>query len=272
MNIEKFSDTQYEILKAVSRFQYLTLAHMVQLGICSSIQYMRRPVADLSKRQKPLLHTLNYGDNPAYGRREYMYCLTARGVAILEEWGEEKADIRAPKNPRLAAHDYQHKKNMITALIEAQKSRPINILDLYYGRATASKKQATTVNWKGKDEEPKVLSPDAILRLGKVLISLEMTNGKSYTRDKDKIPAYTVGLNLLCKKYKHPSKPVVLFVYEEETAMQNFLKWSRSESVFQSKENKGLFMAKSLSSLTDGCFFTRWHVLGKHEKIYNFKG
>lgn len=270
MNIERFTDTHQEVLKAVGKYQYLTVSHLVQLGICSSIQYMRRPVADLAKSQKPLLFTLNYGDHPAYGRREFMYCLTQRGVQALKEWGEPEEQIRRPRNARTAPQDYQHKKNMITALIEADKYQNVTILDFYYGRAKGSRKQATTVEWENKDGDIKSLSPDAILRRKNVLLSVEMTNGTSFVRDKGKVFSYLSAFRPIMRKYQHRTAPVVLFIYENEKTMHRFISWASKLEVLQSKNFADLFMVKSLESIKEEGFFKEWNVLGGDPKTKNF--
>lgn len=269
--IKAYSETHFQILCALARYQNMTLQHFIRLGIGGNADALRRRVNDLAKCKKALVGILNFGDNPSYGRRPYMYYLTREGARTLQEAEGAPHVIRYPKSVKLFPQDYAHRNNMITALIEAENKAPALVRDLYFGKSKGSGKQATNVSWTDKKGESKSLNPDAILAVKNHLLSVEMTNGKSWNRDRFKVFSYAGGIEHISKKYQHSTLPYVLFIYEHKPAMNRFLKWAENEDILQHRNYKGLFLAKALEDIQGGNFFTPWRVLGHDQDTHIFK-
>lgn len=267
--VKGYSDTQYKILLALARYQYLTLDHFKQLGIAGNVDAFRRRLNELVKCKRPFVAALSFADNPHHGRKPYIYYLTKSGVRVLEEMEDTPPVIRRPTASHEWARDYPHRVAMITALINAENAAPalFRIRDLYYEKNRNIIR--TTIAWKDKEDKRKTITPDAVFSIGKQLYIMELTNKAKWQDDRKKLMAYKhpKAVAAFCKKYSYNGVPRVLFVYKHSNTMNLFLKWGANDKDM-SGSAKGLALVKSLENTRNGQFYNEWRVVGHDQDTY----
>lgn len=278
--------TESRILFALGKFKFLTVSHMMKLGIMSHRNHLNTNLKKLRERGKPLVHSLVFGVHPQIGKLENFHCLTKYGKQLLLDFaGNEMEAVKAPIGLQsLFVHDYQHRKFTIDFHVCVEKwinAHPDYSLDLFdrYFDKVGNNRRSKSLTSLTKLPLPNnqhlfadgifiVSDPDSNLSL----FCFEMYNGKDtkrvikqLTSHKEAIktgsPSEKFGLNKLGKSNR------VLCVFEEESCMKAVLTRLNTKSAFANYSNHFLF--KPLAQVAPENIFQDWTNLnGEHIAIF----
>lgn len=117
---QTFTDSQTNLLVALSKYRFLTKPHMMKLSIQKNEKALANNVIKpLEKAEKPLIsHNENIKVNPVEGKLHYIYSLTEEGAKVVADYLRCKVDdVIFPKRNMRFALDYFHRCDYISFFI-----------------------------------------------------------------------------------------------------------------------------------------------------------
>lgn len=116
--IEELKQAHKDILQALAQCKFLTVPHLVRLGLYSE-RYVRGKLEELqSSRKKPLVNCIKYGKKGG-GRRPYYYYLTSYGrICVARACHMPAEKIKAPGNYPDIERDYMHRTQHIGFVVD----------------------------------------------------------------------------------------------------------------------------------------------------------
>ena len=218
-------------LKALGRYQYLTLDQFLRLGISSNKSNLTNRVLIPLRDNKPAL--VNYVKRGAMKRD--VYCLTKRGAQeVATQMNVES--IRYPIDGVQFNRDFEHREGAIDFQIgldqwSKQTETPIEFIHAYY-IGTGSQKGKE----KFKSQTDFILGngdrfvPDLTFRMTmndgeSRLFAFEYHRGNDTGKILKQLLNHTMALQegILSDHYRHPYANFVLSVYEQENVLKSML-------------------------------------------------
>lgn len=264
------TEAQRQILLGLARYKFLTPSQFMKLGIVAHLPYLRKILADMVQRDKPLIHRIEFGFVPAEGRLESVYYLSKFGKRQLVEGLElDEQDIKMPVGSVMPTYnDYKHRKHTIDIGIYlyqfAEKEElEVEFFDTYFD-TTGNNRTDKNLQHKNKIhlDALNFIIPDGIFVLKsdsrRRLFLLEVYNGKGTKRVLTQMQkhAYAIGQGSPSQKYTFDKGHRVLSVFEFDSIKTATIARMQQANLFAELKNHFLF--KSLETLTPEDFHRNW--------------
>lgn len=255
---------QQRVLEALACFQYLTVKHMLRLGLSKSANSLRQhTLKRMTESQLIKGHDFNF--IPKEGKPFRVHYLTPKGVEVLaESLRLDINDIEYPKGGVQFSIDYQHRMNFIDFHIAFRHwaeitTRDIEFVDSYFDKIGSQRggnvhsTAKTRVQLNGK-----AFIPDGITRYqdGKKsrLVVIEIHNGTNTKRIRDQLLDHltTITKGLISDKYGHEFANFVWSVHERESTLKSVKK--QMNELFEDERFsyfKPLFLFNSQAQVQD---------------------
>lgn len=81
----KITPKQEVILKALARYQFLSVNQLMYIGIAHDRSYLNKQLRMLKAYPKPLIYSQHFGVDPKKGKLESIHALTKYGAKLLAE-------------------------------------------------------------------------------------------------------------------------------------------------------------------------------------------
>lgn len=273
--INRFSEKQVQVLKALSHYKFLTYSQMARLGIDRHRSNLSNVLIGLRERKQPYVRKI-----PHRFGCEAKHYLTPRGKDVLIElYDITEEEIHYPKGVITTdTQDQKHRTSTIDIQIEMGLAAQMQglktiFVERYFdttgnNRVARNLKSKTAIIYEGK----KTLKADLTFMLGtsnqKELYLLELENGKDAKKAVPKciMHAKAILLGSANKKYRFNKAYRTLWIFEHRSTMASVLKRLNSLEFFKNLEEYFLF--KPLESIGQD-FFQGWtNLAGKKRKMY----
>lgn len=268
MILNRYSDKQIKVLKALAHYKFLTYKQMSRLDIDKHTSNLSALVKGLREGRYPLVRKI-----PHRRGTPVKHYLTAKGKEILLSiHGLEVEHIKFPKGIiHTDTQDQKHRTTTIDIQIELEiacNREEIDILisDRYFdttgnNRTDANLKSKTAVIYEGQ----KTLKADYTFMLRvegiKELYLMELENGKDSKKATQKILNYSkaIFLGSVNEKYDYKKAFRSLWIFEHESTMKSVIKRMKSNEYL--KNIKEWFLFKTVEEIKAKTFFTDWKNL-----------
>jgi DNA-binding transcriptional ArsR family regulator len=243
------SEKKIEILKALSKYKYLTVSQIIDLGITSSIETVRKYLTALKKDE--LINSTRYSgavqqnDKSKIVKFEGLHFLDKKGVHFLQE-NFDFDNIKYPKNYKLAfSNDYLHRVLMISTCISFEKWRKEK--DLKGGFLVDFHNSETTV----KIDEKLIVKPDIVVSFNQNMAIVEVWAGfeKEYIVNQLSKLIKGVGTNKVSEFLKYDRTPRILNIFKDSGVMQRVRQELKTDPYFINAVNKGLFYFATMDDI-----------------------
>ena len=273
--IERFSDKQLKVLKALAAYKFLTYKQMITLGIENHSSNLSTLVAGLIKKKKSYIQKIPH--RPGIPAKFY---LTKRGANILiDHGGLKEEDIHYPKSKITTdTQDQKHRTGIIDLHISLVKDSSAEkaellICDRYFdtvgsNRINRNLKSKTALPY----DESKSLKADMITMLKtplqKELYIIELENGKDSKKSITKCFEHAKVLfqGSVHDKYNFKLGYRTLWVFEHQSTMHSTLSSIQQDSYFELINEYFLFNTFDSASSS---FFSGWvNINNKEKKLF----
>lgn len=273
--MRKLTLCERQIIEALGIYRYLTLKHMVTLGIAKTVDTPRKAANGLACLSKPLVRKFPQKESPTRGKLQYVYSLNERGAdAAAELLGVPRADIQFVwTNNTPQFKQYDHIMGLIDIHIAVRQWADGNnhLVAMFNNRLafTGSNRtageQALTIKTKVPLTGQTGLVPDTVLTLmdsvGKPqLLSVEYERGGNTAKAIGKILAYchAIGSYAIHEKFHFSTErdPLILYVTDTEGEYKAII--SRMRRIEGFAEYLPLFRFKTLEAFKAD-FLGNWH-------------
>lgn len=228
--MRKITTSQYEILKALSRYMFLTIDLIDTLGIFKNKVSIYRAIRPLKEGKKPLVHVQNFGVHATKGQLSSLLYLSKYGKEILLENAIDEEIIKIPNSKSFVSTDYFHRVTNITFFVYFDMYLKANqgeliFLDYYFSRSSDNRAK-NRIDLEGS----KYIIPDIVTKFKMnnrdFLYLVEVHNGKDSNKAFNQILQHIKAIDLGSprKKYGFEKNNRVVFIFEFESCMNVVIK------------------------------------------------
>ena len=278
MMIDRFTEKQIKILKALGRYKFLTYNQMKRLGIDNHSSNLSKECSGLFERKRPFAKKIPHGvGTPA------KFYLTRRGAKYLVEFQDiNMADLNFPK--ALITTDTQDQKHRTYTIdchvqidMDCERSGlTLLFCDGYFDKVGNNKidrnlKSKTAFLFDSKHS----IKADLVFMIQtpkqKELYLLEMENGSDTKKAVDKCIRHAKAIfkASVNEKYQFYQGYRTLWVFEKNTTMEAARKRLLEHPLFEQLNE--FFLFKTIDEIYDASlpFFDHWkNLAGCIKKLY----
>jgi hypothetical protein len=250
------SDKKIEILKALARYKYITASQVIELGISSSLDSMRKYLTDL--KNKELVKSTAYSgviqvnNKSKLIRYEDLYFLDKNGVHFLQKT-YDLDDIKHPTNYKLNfSNDYVHRVLMVSICISFDKWRKEK--DIKGSFLIDFHNQETLI----KVDEKLTVKPDIIINFNGIYYIIEVWAGieKEYITSKLGKLTKALATKKISEFLSYEKIPRIINVFKDPNTMERVKQELQTDSYFESAVSKGLFYFSTFEDIKQN--FDNW--------------
>lgn len=235
------SDKKIEILKALSRYKYITASQVVELGISNSLDSMRKYLTDLKSRElvKSTAYSgvIQVNNKSKLMRYEDLYFLDKKGVKFLQKT-YDLDNIKYPKNHKLSfSNDYVHRALMVSICISFDKWRKEK--DIKGSFLIDFHNQETTI----QIDDKLTVKPDIIINFDDTYYIIEVWAGieKEYIINQLAKLTKALASKKVSEFLNYEKVPRIINVFKDPNTMERVRQELQEDSYFESAVSKGLF-------------------------------
>lgn len=250
------SDKKIEILKALSRYKYITASQVVELGISNSLDSMRKYLTDLKSRElvKSTAYSgvIQVNNKSKLMRYEDLYFLDKKGVKFLQKT-YDLDNIKYPKNHKLSfSNDYVHRALMVSICISFDKWRKEK--DIKGSFLIDFHNQETTI----QIDDKLTVKPDIIINFDDTYYIIEVWAGTEKEYIINQLAKLTKALasKKVSEFLNYEKVPRVINVFKDPNTMERVKQELQTDTYFESAVSKGLFYFATFEDIKQ--HFEKW--------------
>ena len=270
--MQTITPSQHLILKALSRYKFLTISLLDALQIFKNKVSIYRAISPLKDGKRPLVIAHSYGLHPSKGQLESLLYLTKYGKNLLIESGVNEAKIQIPVNKTLVSTDYFHRVSTIATFVymDIFLKSTSNHTIFYHYYFDKAKKEPNVRFRQAKNhiklDNGKFLIPDAVAKFQynqeKYLYLIEIHNGKDTNKIFIQVLNHIEAINLGTpkEKYNHSKNNRVAIIFEYQSCMEALIKKMNDEPKLNKYIN--LFIFNTIDNIKKD-FNENWILFNK---------
>lgn len=275
------SAVQERALYALAEYRWLTVQHMIAIGVGKDVGHLRQQLNRLMTVTKDANGKAQYKPNEigvvgfgagALGKMSRYYYLTDKGAALLEGSDYDGPPPRPVKNPPVFRNDYWHKTRTIDFRILLANFIEENGYELqlerqYFNRlpkaGTTPARPETSI-----DLSPGYIDPDSIYRLRdpdgrQRLLLVEVERGRKTEKAVEKIIKYAQILSEgeegpINRTFRFGKRaPRVIWLFEDRSLLESVQKRLAGERWLETMGR--VFYLKTIGELSPETLLEGWH-------------
>ena len=274
MQVERLTETEERILRALATYRFLTPQQMRMCGVSQSRRHLYTILSTLSRRSPKLIAELDFGVLPGKGRLPRVYYLTKAGADLLDFEGREVP--RTPSRVRLFNSDYFHRVNCVDFHIALRNwatasGASVDFFHSYFDPAPERTSRGGLHPRTRIKLADRVLVPDAVFSFTTPnslprLCAFELYNGRRTARVESQLSAYLAALDseAIEETYRYPHAVRILAVFDDPAGER--LAHARISQRPDFATYAPSFFLKTLEAVSTD-FVHAWHQPGTSELL-----